>query len=58
MVCGKQTKQIASHVAIHTCNQLNCIVSFYTKSRSVFLKQLTQHHFSVEDDSIMFEHDM
>ena len=44
MACSKQRKQIASHVAMHTCNQINCVESFYTKCRSVFLKQLILYH--------------
>ena len=44
-VCSKQTKQIASQVAIATCMQpvKLCRIIVY-KSRSVFLKQLMLHH--------------
>ena len=59
MVCSKQTKQTASHVAIATYMQpvKLCRIILY-KSRSVFLRTVNALPFPVEEDSIIFEHEL
>ena len=58
MVCSKETKQIASHVAIAMqLIKLRKIILY--KSRSVAIPQTVNAvPFHVEEDSIIFEHEL